>query len=220
MNVLSLCDKTTVACLPWAEAGATCVCIDIQHESVFPQPEIVGEGRIFKVRADVTNLPKAVADIIAATEWDIVFAFPPCTHLAVSGARWFKQKGDKALQEALAIVYACRDICEQSKAPWFIENPISRLSTRWRRPDFYFDPHEYAGYLDDPSQDAYTKRTALWTGGGFQMPVKKSVPPVLGSKMHLMAPSPDRADKRSVTPLGFAIAVFAANCPLEVDIAA
>jgi hypothetical protein len=218
MNVLSLCDKTTVACLPWARAGATCVCLDIQHESVFPTPELVGEGRIFKVKADVTRLPKAVADIIAATKWDIVFAFPPCTHLAVSGARWFAAKGPEKLAEAMAIVNACRDICERSGAPWMLENPISRLATLWKKPSWYFSPWEYAGYLADPSEDAYTKLTAIWCSEDFVMPPKKPVAlpedPKLRHKIHRMAPSPDRADKRSVTPRGFAEATFIANCPV------
>jgi hypothetical protein len=211
---------------PWAEAGATCVCIDLQHESVFPKPELVGEGRIFKVRADVTRPPKAVEDIIRATEWDIVFAFPPCTHLAVSGARWFKQKGDKALQEALEIVWACREICERSGAPWLIENPISRLSTHWRHPDEYFHPWEYAGYLPPELQEeeAYTKKSSLWLGSGLVMPAKRPVTlpddPAKRHKIHRMPPSPNRANLRSVTPRGLARAVFLANCPLEQEIAA
>lgn len=141
----------------------------------------------------------------------MVLAWPPCTHLAVSGARWFKEKGLEALAEALPLVVRCRKIAEWSGAPWLLENPVGTLSTYWREPDHKFNPNEYAGYLSEPGVDAYTKKTCLWTGGGFRMPDMRSVPAVKGSQMHLIPPSPERADLRSVTPAGFARAVFEAN---------
>ena len=92
-----------------------------------------------------------------------------------------------------------------------IENPVGTLSTHWRKPDAQFDPCDYAGYLDDPDADAYTKRTCLWTGGGFVVPLPKPVFPFQGSKMHLVPPGDNRANIRSATPRGFAQAVFEAN---------
>ena len=71
-------------------------------------------------------------------------------------------------------------------------------------------PANYGGYLDPPG-DEYTKRTCLWTGNGFVVPVPKPVFPVEGSRMHFIAPSQDRSDLRSETPTGFAKAVFLAN---------
>ncbi|WP_193376983.1 hypothetical protein [Frigoriglobus tundricola] len=142
-----------------------------------------------------------------------VFAFPPCTHLAVSGARWFKDKGLNALADALHIVASCNRICEAGNAPFLIENPVSTLSTYWRKPDYSFDPCDYAGYLDDPAPEAYTKRTCLWVGGGFRLPDPRRVAPTLGSKMHLIPPSDDRANLRSAAPRGFSRAVFEANFP-------
>ena len=139
-----------------------------------------------------------------------MFAFPPCTHLAVSGARWFKTKGLGALADALQLVERCRIIAEISGAPWMLENPVSTLSTYWRKPDVTFDPCDFGGYLD-PTGDAYTKKTCLWTGGGFVMPEPKPVAPTERSPIHLMPPSDDRGDLRSVTPMGFAKAVFLAN---------
>jgi len=140
-----------------------------------------------------------------------IFAFPPCTHLAVSGAKWFKGKGLRFLAEAVELVAVCAELCEQATAPYLIENPVGTLSTYWREPDFKFDPWEYAGYLTDPSEDAYTKKTCLWVGGGFRMPKSKPVFPTKGSKMHTLPPSEDRANLRSATPNGFARAVFEAN---------
>jgi len=54
----------------------------------------------------------------------------------------------------------------------------------------------------------------LWTGGGFVMPPKRRVEPTMGSRIHLMPPSPDRGHLRSVTPMGFAQAVYEVNRPV------
>ena len=199
MVVLSLCDYTGNMVKPWAKAGYECICVDIRH----PAGEHTRDGITF-VGADIRYwLPPK-------KDYAIVFAFPPCTNLAVSGARWFKDKGLRGLIEGLELVERCRAICEWSGAPYMIENPVSTLSTYWRKPDYTFDPCDYGGYLNPPG-DAYTKKTCLWVGNGFVMPPKKPVPPVEGSKMHLMPPSKDRGHLRSVTPMGFAEAVFQAN---------
>ena len=196
--VLSLCDLTGNMVRPWAEAGYRCICVDIQH----PEEGVV-DGLITYMKADVrTYLPPL-------ERYAAVFAFTPCTDLAVSGARWFATKGLGKLSEALAIADACKRICEWSKAPWMLENPVSMLSTYWRKPDYSFDPYEYGGY--EHPEDAYTKKTCLWAGGGFVMPQPKPVAPTQGSKMHLIPPSADRPNLRSETPKGFAQAVFEAN---------
>lgn len=200
--VLSLCDFTGHAVEPWAEAGCECWTVDLRHPSgVGP---LVNGCR--KVGADVTRFCPPLGRRVA-----FVFAFPPCTHLAVSGARWFRGKGLDALADSLHVVSACNRICEASNAPFLIENPVSTLSTYWRKPDHVFDPCDYAGYLEDPNAEAYTKRTCLWVGGGFCLPDPRRIDPILGSKMHLMAPSEDRADLRSATPRGFSRAVFESN---------
>ena len=197
-TVLSLCDRTGNMVRPWAEAGYECICVDIQHDGIRT------EGNITFIGADVRFwMPPP-------RKYEIVFAFPPCTNLAVSGARWFTDKGMGGLMEALEIVEACRRICEWSEAPWMIENPVSTISSYWRKPDHTFDPCDYGGYLNPPG-DAYTKRTCLWTGGGFTMPPRMPVTPCEGSKMHRLPPSADRGDLRSVTPRGFARAVMLAQ---------
>ena len=191
---------------PWADAGYACLCVDLQHSDDGRR-----EGSVTFVRADIRGwLPPL-------EPYAIVFGFPPCTDLAVSGARWFAEKGLARLSDALAIVDACRRICEWSKAPWMLENPVSMLNSYWRAPDFAFDPYEYGGY--GYPEDAYTKRTCLWTGGGFRMPARKPIPPAFGSKMHLIPPSEDRANLRAETPKGFARAVFEANAgrPAETE---
>ncbi len=136
--------------------------------------------------------------------------FPPCTHLAGSGARWWKGKGPGALAEALAIADAClRIIALYQPKFWVIENPVGRLSQFYGPPKMTFHPAEYAGWADVPGDEAYTKRTCLW--GSFTVPRKKPEEPVLGSLMHKLPPSDNRAELRSKTPIGFARAFFAYN---------
>ena len=137
------------------------------------------------------------------TEISAAFFFPPCTDVSVSGARWFKDKGIGTLILALRLFEASVRIAEWTKAPYLIENPVSTVSTYWRKPDHNFDPCDYG--------DPYTKKTCLWTGGGFRMPPKNRVEPTEGSKMWKLPPSENRANLRSETPMGFAQAVFEAN---------
>lgn len=205
MKILSLCDYTGRMVEPWADAGYECITVDVQH-SIRREHQ---RGNIRQVWGDVRYWWPESFEGVAA-----VFAFPPCTHLAASGARDWQDKGLTHLIDALSLVEACRRICEASGAPWMIENPVGRLATCWRQPDHAFDPCEYADYLDTDEErvnEAYTKRTCLWTGGGFVMPEPRGVVPVLGSKMHRMSPGADRANLRSETPMGFARAVFLAN---------
>lgn len=81
--ILSLYDLTGNMTKPWVDAGYTAVLVDMQHPTGVTQ-----EGSVIKVGADIRNgwiPPRDMLDRIA-----FVAAFPPCDHLAVSGARWFK----------------------------------------------------------------------------------------------------------------------------------
>lgn len=201
--VVSLCDRTGNMVRPWAEAGYQCWCIDLQNT----QRRRLEQNILF-FSSDVMfwEFPAHCFPLI-------LFAFPPCTDLAASGARWWKGKGLTSLAAAIGLVGRCAELAEKSNAPWMIENPIGALSTHWRRPDAQFDPCDYGGYLNPPG-DEYTKRTCLWTGNGFMVPIPKPVFPIEGSRMHLVPPSDDRANIRSETPEGFARAVFLANEPM------
>lgn len=197
--VISLFDLTGNMVAPWANAGYHCYCVDWQH----PAGE-TRQGNITFVGADVREWLPPFAPVKA------LFAFPPCTDVAVSGARWFKDKGLGALIRALQFFEAAVRLAEWTGAPYLIENPVNTVATYWRKPDHTFDPCDYGGYLTPPG-DAYTKRTWLWTGKGFVMPPPKRVVPTEGSRMHRLAPTKERANLRSATPKGFAQAVFDAN---------
>jgi hypothetical protein len=197
--VVSLFDHTGNMVVPWAAAGFLCYCVDLQHPAGEHR-----EGNIIRVGADIREWLPPYAPI------KILFAFPPCTHVAVSGARWFRDKGLGALVKSLELFDAAVRLAEWTKAPYLIENPVSTVSSYWRKPDYTFDPCDYGGYISPPG-DAYTKKTCLWTGNGLVMPKSKWVSPIEGSKMNRLPPSKDRGALRSVTPRGFAQAVFEAN---------
>ena len=190
--ILSYCDKSGNMVLPWAEAGYKCICVDLQKSE--SQHE-----NIKHVQADVKNyLPPLET-------YEFFFAFPPCTHTAVSGARWFKSKGPGAAVEAFEILAACIKIADWIKCPWMIENPVSTFSTYWRKPDYTFQPWQFG--------DNYTKKTCIWHGNGAIMPEPdiKEMPADCRDYIHKLPPSDNRAELRSITPMGFARAVFNVN---------
>ena len=144
-----------------------------------------------------------------------VGAFPPCDHLAVSGARWFKGKGLRRLALSVEMFATAAEFCEWSEAPYFIENPVSNISSHWRKPDYYFHPHYFTGYNLD---DNYTKKTCLWVGNGFEMP-ESLIAENLGKpddRIYKCPPSDNRANIRSATPLGFSQACFKSNAINEL----
>ena len=230
-TVISLYDYTGVAVRPWAEAGHTCLCYDIQHEG--SKVEIVaGGGSIHYLKADLYNVETNVLLHEEHLNEDVIFAmaFPVCTDLAVSGAAWFKVKAEKDPEfqkKAVQNAVRCSQMFKSWGVPFYIENPVSVLATKWRKPDYRFHPYEYGGYIKAGQEvhplypeyiapmDAYSKRTCLWTGGDFIMPEKKPVEchNFGNSTQHakLGGKSMKTKNIRSATPRGFAEAIYQAN---------
>jgi hypothetical protein len=219
--IISLCDLTGHMTDPWLEAGYDVVLVDPQHGE--DSAESVGSG------ATVTKLAKTVLEAGPFLGWVMrtrqvaaVFGFPPCTDMAVSGSRWFETKraADPQFQSKAAIVAEqCRTIGEMSGAPYFVENPVSVLSSIFGKPTFTFNPFEFTAF--EPA-DNYRKKTCLWAGGGFVMPAPQR-DESLGEpddRIHKAPPGPERANFRSATPRGFARAVFEANRGIALEAAA
>lgn len=205
--VVSLCDITGNFVQPWVDAGYRAVLVDPQHGTSRT------EGPVLKLAATVDESLPRLAGIFKKYDVAFVAGFPPCTDMAVSGARWFEAKrlDDPMFQaKAVAVAEQCRTIGAISGAPYFVENPVSVLSRVFGPPDHWFHPADFTSL--EP-EDNYTKRTNLWTGGGFVMPIKQRNES-LGEpddRIHKAAPGPERANFRSATPMGFARAVFHAN---------
>lgn len=127
-------------------------------------------------------------------DWDLMIAHPPCTHLAVSGARWFK---DKQAEQAEAIAF----FLELATAPIpriAVENPISIMSTRFRKPDQIVQPWQFG--------HGETKATCLWLKGLPQL-VPTLVVAGREARVHRMPPGPHRWKERSRTYSGIADAM-------------
>lgn len=126
--------------------------------------------------------------------WDLLIAHPPCTHLAVSGARWFKYK-QKEQKESLEFV---KKLLDAPIKHIVLENPISIISTKIRKPNQIIQPWQFG--------HGETKATCLWLKN---LPKLKPTNIVEGreSKIHKMPPSKDRAKLRSKTYPGIAKAI-------------
>lgn len=126
--------------------------------------------------------------------WDLMIAHPPCTHLASSGARWFK---DKQEEQCLAIDF----FTSLAAAPIpriAIENPIGIMSNRYRKPDQIIQPWQFG--------HGETKATCLWLKN---LPKLQPINIVEGrhARVHREPPSPDRWKNRSRTYEGIARAM-------------
>lgn len=128
--------------------------------------------------------------------WDLLIAHPPCTHLAISGARFFPEKiKDGRQRAALDFVQLLMDAPVPRIA---IENPVSVISTKIRKPDQIVQPWMFG--------HGETKATCLWLKG---LPLLKPTKIVKGRepRVHYMAPGPNRWRERSRTYPGLARAM-------------
>lgn len=145
-------------------------------------------GSEFHLRVDVRAL--------LLEPWDLAIFHPPCTHLAVSGARWF---ANKRREQAAALEFV-RALLEAPIPRIALENPVSIMSTHIRKPDQIVQPWMFG--------HGETKATCLWL---------KSLPPLRPTlivagrapRVHFAAPGPERWKERSRTCPGIAAAMAA-----------
>ena len=131
--------------------------------------------------------------VITSKYFDLKISFPPCTDLAVSGARWFPEKRQNGSQQkSIEFFLKMAEACNA------VENPIGIMSTIYRKPDQIIQPWQFG--------HGETKSTCLWLKG---LPLLKPTEIVTGrlGKVWRMAPGPDRAKLRSKTYEGIAKAM-------------
>lgn len=141
MNVLNACEESATIREEFARRGHSAMSCDLMASRV-PGPHY--QGNVF--------------DVIDAG-WDLMIAHPPCTYLSVSGLHWnsnpkSERFGGRQTEEALEFV---RRLMACSIPKWAIENPISCISSRIRKPDQIIQPYDFG---DDAS-----KATCLWLKG-------------------------------------------------------
>lgn len=122
MRVLVACEESQEVCKAFRALGHEAYSCDIEPCS--------GGHPEWHIQGDVLPLLKE--------KWDLIIAHPPCTHLAVSGARWFAEKRADGRQQA-AIDFFMQFVnadCEHIA----VENPVSIMSTQYRKPDQIIQP--------------------------------------------------------------------------------
>jgi hypothetical protein len=176
MKVLVACEFSGVVREAFKRAGHYAVSCDLLETATF------GNHMQCDVRAELDQ------------GWDLMIAFPPCTHLCVSGARWFKEKEREQLEGiAFFLTLASANIPRIA-----IENPVGIMSTWWRKPDQIIQPWQFG--------HGETKATCLWLKN-----LPKLIPTEVVSgrenRIHKMPPSKDRGYLRSITYSGIAQAM-------------
>jgi len=126
--------------------------------------------------------------------WDLMIAHPPCTHLAVSGARWFKDKQQEQ-NEAINFFMALVNAPVPKIA---IENPIGIMSTVYRKPDQIIQPWMFG--------HGETKATCLWLKGLPKL-IPTNIVDGRNPRVHFESPGPNRWKNRSRTMQGIANAM-------------
>jgi len=189
MRVLVACEESQEVCKAFRALGHEAYSCDIQDCSGgHPEWHIKGDA--------LTEAQKP--------GWDLVIAHPPCTDLAVSGARWFeKKRRDGSQQRSINFFMAFADL---SCPKIVIENPISIMSTKWRKPDQIIQPWEF-GHPE-------TKATCLWIKGldllsptNDVSAIMETLPNAIKHRVHNMPPGPNRSRERSKTFPGIARAM-------------
>lgn len=188
MKVLVACEESQAVTMAFRALGHEAYSCDVM--------ECSGGHPEWHLQQDVTGLLEM--------EWDMIIAFPPCTHLAVSGAAWFAEKRkDGRQQEGIDFFMKFADVkCEKV----CIENPVGIMSTQWRKPDQIIQPYEY-GHLEQ-------KKTCFWLKGLSKLVETDNVHHEMMTlskkereRIHYLPPGPDRAKLRSKTFLGVALAM-------------
>lgn len=139
MKVLIACEESQAVCKAFRKLGHEAYSCDIQ--------ECSGGRPEWHIQGDVLPLLKE--------KWDLIIAHPPCTDLAVSGARWFKQKQKDGRQKRSIEFFMEFTKCDCERVA--IENPICIMSTIWRKPDQIIQPYQFGHHA--------RKSTCLWLKG-------------------------------------------------------
>ena len=179
MKILVACEESQVVTTELRNLGHEAYSCDIIEPS--------GNHPEWHLQCDVLS-------ILNNNDWDMVIAFPPCTHLCVSGARWFANKQEQQ-REAIKFFMEFVNCSAQRVA---IENPRGIMSTVYRKPDQIIQPWMFG--------HGEVKSTCLWL---------KNLPPLQPTKIvegrepriHFMGPVKDRSKLRSKTYTGIAKAM-------------
>ena len=196
MNVLVACEESQRVCTAFREKGHNAFSCDIEPCSGgHPEWHIMQDViPLLDGRCSFRTMDGIEHSIDG--KWDLIVAFPPCTHLAVSGARYFEQKRKDGRQQQGIDFFMefTKANCEKIA----IENPIGIMSTHYRKPDQIIQPWMFG--------HGETKATCLWMKN---LPKLEPTNIVDGREQRIwkMPPGTERAKERSKTFPGIAQAM-------------
>lgn len=196
MNVLIACEESQRVCIEFRKKGHFVFSCDIEECSGGHPEWHIKEDVLRILNGECGFTTQNGDDWIFPRKWDLIIAFPPCTHLAVSGARYFEQKRKDGRQQQ-GIDFFMEFIkadCEKIA----IENPIGIMSTHYRKPDQIIQPWMFG--------HGETKATCLWLKN---LPKLEPTNIVDGREQRIWRtpPGPERAKERSKTFPGIAKAM-------------
>ena len=180
MRILIACEESQVVTIAFREKGHEAYSCDLLDCS--------GGHPEWHIQNDVLNYVNE--------DWDMIIAFPPCTDLSVSGARWFKQKQADGRQKNSIAFFM--NFVNSGCGKIAIENPIGIMSTHYRKPNQIIQPWQFG--------HGETKATCLWLKG---LPKLEPTNIVEGREQRVwrLPPGPERAKLRSKTFPGIAKAM-------------
>lgn len=181
MKILVACEESQVVTKAFRDKGHEAYSCDIEPTS--------GGNPEWHLQQDVT-------DLLILPNWDMIIAFPPCTDLCNSGARWFLEKQRDGRQR-ISIEFF-RKFTKLSCSRVAIENPIGVMSDYYRKPDQIIQPWMFG--------HGETKATCLWLKGLPDL-VPTNIVSGRDNRIHRMPPSKNRSKFRSKTYQGIAAAM-------------
>ncbi|QXG07633.1 putative DNA methylase [Erwinia phage Snitter] len=219
--IFSLFDGSGIMGLKYAENGYQVYCFNADEGNHGEYSIKMQHENLHYVNIWIDNDFDDNRKALGIPDPNMIFGFPDCTFFAQSGSQHERTDGD--ISTALSNAKMIEALGDKYSCPWMVENPVGKLSTLWRKPDNYFHPFEYGDHLDRyeptyhakmPFQDGYTKKTCIWHGNGFVFPEKKPGEVNIGffwGWKYLGGNSPKTKILRSLTPRGYARAVFSFN---------
>lgn len=203
MKVLIACEESQEVCKAFRALGHEAYSCDIQEPSGgHPEWHILDDALKVIQRGQVTTMDGQPHNV---GKWDLLIAHPPCTHLSVSGARWFAE-GKKPLSLRYEAATFFMKFVEANVPRIAVENPVSVMSTLYRKADQVIHPWQF-GHLEE-------KSTCLWLKG---LPLLKETENVKEAfltkpkrereRLYWLSPGKSRAKMRSKTFPGIAKAM-------------
>ena len=152
MNVLVACEESQEVCKAFRERGHNAFSCDlIQCSGGHPEWHIMGDV-LYVIGGGVNFVTQDGTQNRIEGKWDLIIAHPPCTDLAVSGARWFPEKQKDMRQQKAVAFFMQMALANCDRIA--VENPVGIMSTCWRKPDQIVQPWMFG--------DPFEKTTCLW----------------------------------------------------------